>query len=231
MNNKIQRETQTNLEYLVKDNQAKKAVILFHGYGANMQDLYGLNDLIENHTEYDWYFPNGPMPLMLGGGMSRAWFPIDVEALELAMASGTHRGYADKYPEQFKEVLGLCETFIQNISKQYDELYLGGFSQGAMVATHLTFTKNITVKALICFSGTLIGKDILLKTESKNHNIPFFQSHGKQDAILSFEQAKDLFELLKLDGHTGEFIGFQGGHEIPFEVIKKWSEFMKRLSR
>jgi phospholipase/carboxylesterase len=230
MQQQVYKEERSKLDYLLKDNQAKKAFFVFHGYGASMYDLYGLNDVISTHHEYDWYFPNGPMPLMMGSMMSRAWFPIDVERLEQAMNNGTFRTYAQLYPPEFVEAIDLCEQFINSLSKKYDDIYIAGFSQGSMLATHLTFTRNIKVRALVNLSSTLIGKDRLLESESINQNLPFFQSHGENDPILSYEHAKDLFELLKLNGHTGEFVSFKGAHEIPSEVINKWDGFMKKLS-
>ena len=55
---------------------------------------------------------------------------------------------------------------------------------------------------------------------------PFFQSHGKNDPILSYQGAKSLFELLKLCGHEGEFVSFDGAHEIPEKVLMKSKDFI-----
>ena len=67
----------------------------------------------------------------------RAWFNIDMAELEQAMRTGSHRAFEDKNPEEFQKALPLVKTFINNLSKDYDEVIIGGFSQGAMISSHL----------------------------------------------------------------------------------------------
>lgn len=230
MNRKYLTDAITNIEYILTDNQAKIAVVLFHGYGANMQDLWGLCELIEGHKDYDWIFPNGTISLSNMMPNARAWFPIDIQELELAMAQGRHRTYADKYPSEFADILKTTEAFIQNLAKSYDSIIIGGFSQGSMLATHLCLTKSIEAKALICFSSTLIGEKELLRATSHNEKLPVFQSHGKHDPILSYADALRLKQFFDEHNYPVEFIAFNGGHEIPFEVINGWNKFMQKLS-
>lgn len=223
-------EKNSNLEYLKKDNGAKKAIFMLHGYGASMNDLAGLADVITTNESYDWIFPNAPESVDLGFAMQgRAWFPVNMQDLEQAMMSGTHRSFEDKCPEEFKSALSLAKIFIESISKDYDEIIIGGFSQGAMVCSHLSGSGFKKQKGLILFSGTLIAKDLLLDTLEGKKPVPFFQSHGKQDPVLNFAESMKLFELLKLNRFQGEFIPFDGAHEIPQIVVNKVSEYINRL--
>ncbi len=224
----VHNEKQSTLDYLKIDNKAKKAILMFHGYGASMYDLFGLGEAIEGHQEYDWFFPNGHIGLEMNMMMSRAWFNIDMVELEKAMQSGQHRDFSTQYPPEFEMALDKCNQFLNSQIESYDEVVLGGFSQGAMVATHLAGRNLERIKRLVCFSGTLIGQKELESLVSSEHKLFFFQSHGKQDLILGYPQAMSLFELLKLDGHRGEFIGFSGAHEIPMEVIQKCGKFLAR---
>lgn len=226
----ILKEDNSNLEYLKIDNQSKKAIFLFHGYGASMQDLYGLGQVIKTKEKYDWIFPNGPLSVPLGMHVEgRAWFPINMQDLEVAMMQGTFRNFADKFPEEFKNVLPIAKTFVEAIAKDYEEIIIGGFSQGSMVTSHITAMNIEKLKGLILYSGTLLGKDHLMDNLESTKPIPFFQSHGKQDPVLNYNEAMALFELLKLSRFQGEFVSFNGAHEIPMEVIVKTGEFLDRL--
>jgi phospholipase/carboxylesterase len=60
--------------------------------------------------------------------------------------------------------------------------------------------------------------------------VPFFQSHGKQDPVLNFAESMKLFELLKLNRFQGEFVPFDGAHEIPINVIHKVKDYINRLN-
>lgn len=224
---KVENEIKSQLDYLAVKNNSKKCIFMFHGYGASMMDLYGLAEHIDRNKEYDWYFPNGHLDLgqMGMGMMSRAWFPIDVAALELAMQSGKHRDFEDVYTAEFELALNKSKTFITEISKNYDDVVIGGFSQGSMITTHLVTDKNIDSKKAILFSSTLIGKN-QLEHNLRNKKISFLQSHGKNDPILGFEQAQNLYELLKQNNCDGEFIEFYGAHEIPSHVLEKTCEFL-----
>jgi phospholipase/carboxylesterase len=216
-----------NIEYISKKHNKSKAIILFHGYGANMQDLYGLASYMGD--EYDWYFPNGTQGLdhlgMYGG---RAWFSIDMVELQQMMMSGKFRKFADKSSSEFNASQELAIDFINHIKSDYEDVVIGGFSQGAMMASHVF--SEINPLGLLLFSATLIDRNSLIKKLEKVHPISFFQSHGKSDMVLEYSQAMDLFELLKLSKLGGEFIGFEGGHEIPMNVIEKANSYLKQLS-
>jgi phospholipase/carboxylesterase len=216
------------IEYLSAIKNKSKAIILFHGYGANMQDLFGLSQYMG--SEYDWYFPNGVQTLehlgMYGG---RAWFHIDMVELQKMMMSGQFRKFADKESAEFNQVQEEVIEYVANMANRYEEIIIGGFSQGAMLSSHI-FTR-CNPSGLILFSATLIDKTSLMtKLDSLKRPIKFFQSHGKEDAVLEYSQAMDLFELFKLYKMSGEFVSFTGGHEIPMHVIKKADEYLKGLS-
>lgn len=224
----IYKDENTNLKYLKINNQSKKLMILLHGYGASMNDLYPLGEYVQNAKSFDWIFPNAPIELQfMGMHSAHAWFPIDERALESAMMRGEHRKFHDLYPDEFDIALNLLEKFIE--AQNYTEIHIGGFSQGAMLSSHLQSYRVKNLKSLSLLSANLIGQDQLERVLSQSHKVPFFQSHGKVDNVLSYEYAKDLFESLKLGGLQGEFVSFNGGHEIPMDVLSKWNEFLGRF--
>ena len=51
------------------------------------------------------------------------------------------------------------------------------------------------------------------------------------DPVLNFNEAMSLFELLKLNRYQGEFVSFDGAHEIPYPVINKLGEFLERINK
>lgn len=232
MQPKVFKEESSKLEYLKNENGSDTAIIMFHGFGASMLDLYGLGDAIQPDKAIDWIFPNGFIPLNMGiGMMSRAWFPIDMIELERAMQAGTHRDFSGLYTDEFELAINTCQTFFDQLKKSYKKIIIGGFSQGAMVSTHLALKNSDSIEGLICFSGALIGKQQIMDLTENSQNFSFIQSHGKSDPVLGYEGAKSLFELLKLSGHEGEFISFDGAHEIPQKVVDKTSKFISRILR
>lgn len=205
------------LEYLEEKRDSKKVVILIHGYGANMHDLFELSSYLDLQKEFDFIFPNGPLKIEMGLGYEgRAWFPIDMSELEKHMRSGTFRSFSEINPPGLSDSLLLMQDFIRSIEAQYDEIILGGFSQGAMLTSLLLKEFKVIKKALL-FSGNLLAKDLL---DNSYSHLEFIQSHGTSDPILGFVGAQELYQELISKGARGEFVSFAGGHEISIKALE-----------
>lgn len=201
------------------------AVVMFHGYGANMQDLYPLMEMWDERTK-NWYFPNGVLPLPMGYYEGRAWFSIDMEALDRSIRTGEFRQMAESVPPEFDLTLHQQELFLRELSKKHRKIIIGGFSQGAMCASHLALRQNLNIHGLILLSGNLLAEQ---KFPSSARGVPFYQSHGTKDPILPMAGAKQLEQKLKSLNFQGELHVFEGGHEIPLKVINEVKEFISSL--
>jgi phospholipase/carboxylesterase len=203
-----------------------RAIILLHGYGADMHDLSSLREWLDPEQRWHWYFPNGPLRIPMGGyGEGRAWFPIDLAALEEAMRRGTTRDFSGDSSREFLQAVEGAEAFCQQIKDQHAELIIGGFSQGAMVTSHVAARDNVSLKGLVLLSGNLV--DLKTLEASTPPVIPFFQSHGQQDAVLGFTHAEALHALLVKKGLKGTWVPFRGGHEIPLPVLQGLKSFLE----
>lgn len=216
----------SNLNFLKAQGKSKTAIFILHGYGASMNDLAGLAPFLDSDNNFTWFFPDGPIGVDIGMHVQgRAWFPIDMNELQKAMMTGSHRSFADKNPKELQVSMDKCEAFIKANSKDFDQILIGGFSQGSMVTSHL-LDKFDKLTGYICLSGTLLNQSGLERTLENVAPIKFFQSHGKADQVLQYSQAMNLFELLKLYRMQGEFVSFDGGHEIPPQVLNKCKRFL-----
>ena len=82
---------------------------------------------------------------------------------------------------------------------------------------------------LILLSGSLIAKEEWVPLMGKRKGLPVFQSHGTDDPLLSFQTAETLRDLLTEHGLSLDWQEFQGGHEIPFFVLKQLGKFLQPL--
>lgn len=206
---------------------ADQCVVVLHGYGANEQDFAPLSEWMKLKQEVSWIFPRAPHPLSMAMGIeSYAWFPIDVEALEQAMQTGQYRQFSiDKMPG-FLEARQTLENFVEQLPFDPDKIHLGGFSQGAMLATELALCAKEGPRSLSILSGSFIkGLEWSEKMKNKK-SLAVFQSHGRSDPILSFEQARQLNQELENAGAQTEFLAFDGAHECPPPVIEAWARFL-----
>lgn len=209
----------------VKGDDPSVGIIFFHGYGANMHDLFPLWEMW--HAEKcNWYFPNGLLSLPMGYYEGRSWFSIDAEELEKAMREGRHRDLQSYLPPELNDTLKVLEGFITEISSRHKTLIIGGFSQGAMCASHLAMKENLKIDGLILLSGGLLANE---KFPKAARAVPFYQSHGTRDPILSVDGAKALEKKLQSLNFTGKLHLFEGAHEIPYPVINDVKHFLQKL--
>ena len=205
-------------------------VIFFHGYGADANDLLPLGEIISTKKTYNWLFPNGILEVPIGPAWTgRAWWNIDMMEIQRAMESGTHRDFSNDVPKGFEKARDMAFEMIKQLRVPWDQIILGGFSQGAMLATELYLRAPETPKGLVLMSGTLVCQEEWKKLIPARAGRRFFQSHGEADQVLGFKQAQKLETLLTQNGMKGSLMNFRGGHEIPQQVLNKIGEYINSL--
>jgi phospholipase/carboxylesterase len=214
----------TKLEYLKVENNSDTLIILLHGYGASQHDLFGLHEYL---GEFDFIFPNGPLEIPMGWISGFAWFPIDMEELNRSMLTGEKRRFEDKNPEMLNSSIEKVLKLAEDLGAKYKNVFIGGFSQGSMITSHVVALRPDLFNGFILFSSALINK-LQLENNLRNNQIkiPFIQSHGRGDGVLNYFDAKEMYEFMQKMGLQGEFVSFHGAHEIPMEVIQKTRQFL-----
>jgi len=205
-------------------------VVLMHGYGAPGTDLVSLWRELAVPREVRFVFPEGPLDLGFGG---RAWWPLDMARLQERFSkTGAERLIAEVpagIDEARAAVLELLAVLERDFSAAPAETVIGGFSQGAMLATDVVLRSERPFGALAVLSGTLISHDEWLPLMSARKGLPVLQSHGRADQVLPFELAERLRDELGQAGLPVEFVPFNGGHAIPSAVLTGLTQLIRRL--
>ena len=203
-------------------------VILFHGYGADANDLFSLGEMIPHADKFNWLFPNGRLEVPIGPGWTgRAWWPIDMMEIQKASERGEHRDFSDVTPPGLDKAFEMTSEMIRQMKLPWNKIILGGFSQGAMLATELYLRAPETPAGLMILSGTLLHQNNWSELAKNRSGESFFQSHGQRDPVLGFKQAQKLETLLTQAGMKGTLLGFPGGHEIPANVLQKAGAYLQ----
>jgi len=198
------------------------AIVLCHGFGATGDDLVALHRVIEVDRSTRWFFPEAPLEIDFGGGQSgRAWWPIDMERLMMMQARGEPRLLAQETPAGMAEARARLEGVLAELEADHrvvrTRTLLGGFSQGAMLATEIVLhAADRPFAGLIALSGALLCEDRWRPAgKASGPNIHAVVSHGRRDPILPFGSGEALRDLLNESGASVRFIEHGGGHEIP----------------
>lgn len=207
----------------------KKAVVLLHGFGADNQDLASLAEYVGSAPGVGWYFPNAPHTVPIGPHMTgRAWFPLRLSDLEQNKVEFT-QGLPPGMDRSANAILKAVESLRTKHGWSWNQIVLGGFSQGAMMAVEVALRAPERPAGVTIFSGSLVNESHLKALAAKKSGLKFFQSHGVQDLVLPFELAERFERVVSEAGWDGMLYGFRGGHEIPPPVLREWQSWLKSL--
>lgn len=223
MNNINKEATSTSsdsmvLKYLERrpkvESAKNKAIILLHGVGSNEQDLFSLAD----HFPDDFFViaPRGQFAL---GPGSYAWYQVDFSTGKPVFNA--------KQELSSREVI---IKFITQVKQKYnlDEVYLGGFSQGAIMSYSIGLTNPTKIKGIISLSGRLL--DEVRPLVIKNTDVQLlkvFVAHGIQDNILPIHYARDAKSYLTNLGVHLSYHEYDMGHQITSAVIQDMNAWLE----
>lgn len=204
-------------------------VVLLHGFGAPGDDLVPLAGALRAPPGTRFVFPEAPLDL--AGLEGRAWWMIDLVRFQQAIATGAIRDLSGEVPEGLAEArraLGACLDQVEaEMMGSGEPLYLGGFSQGAMLVTDYILRTDRTVQGLALFSGTLLAAKEWMPLMAKRAGLRCVQSHGMMDPILPYPLAETLRKLLEDAGWNVKFVPFPGPHTIPPAALEAFSEVLR----
>lgn len=196
-------------------------VILFHGFGADASDLESLKDHVPTTKKLNWLFPQGIIEVPIGPGWTgKAWWPIAMSTLA--------DDFSGIKPDGLIKAREVSNQMVAALGVPWNKIFIGGFSQGAMLAADLYLNAPETPAGLILLSGSLLNKDELKPLVANRKGEKFFQSHGELDNVLKMRGARQLESLLNAGGMKGGVVQFAGGHEIPMPVLAKLGDYLNQ---
>jgi phospholipase/carboxylesterase len=205
--------------------------VLLHGFGAPGDDLAQLWRQVCVPQSARFAFPEGPLEL---DRFCRAWWHVDLAALQAALAAGQMLDLTRSVPAGLAEARALVGRMLdelqQSLGVSGDRILLGGFSQGATLACDFALRDPRPLAGLALMSGTLLAESEWTALMSRRAGLPVLQSHGREDPLLPFSIAERLHSALAAAGLEVSWIPFTGGHAISGSVLDGLGRFITRLS-
>ncbi|MDJ1482677.1 alpha/beta fold hydrolase [Cytophagaceae bacterium YF14B1] len=207
------------LQYLIREPKVKaeknKAIILLHGVGSNEQDLFSLAGQLPD----DFYIIAARGPFALGGGRF-AWYNVDFS---------TGRPVIDV--EQELSSRNTIHRFVSQIKQKYhiDQLYLGGFSQGAIMSFSVALTYPNEVNQVIALSGRILEQhQVGVVPNDSFRKLNVFLSHGTQDGTLPIQYAREAKTFLEKLNVQLSYHEYNLGHSINNDVLKDLNRWLQK---
>lgn len=206
------------LQYLIREPRVKaerrKGIILLHGVGSNEKDLFRL----ANQLPEDFYIISARGPFMLGGDRF-AWYNVDFS---------TGKPVYDASQEEVSRDIIL--TFIRQIKLEYmlSDIYLGGFSQGAIMSYSIGLTQPKSVNGIVALSGRLLTEiQPLVKKGDELTKLKVFVAHGTQDRTLGIAYAREAKTYLTHQGVDLTYNEYENAHQISESVLRDLNNWLK----
>ncbi len=205
-------------------------IVLCHGFGAPGSDLVGLAEPFLQSPEIPtddvcFVFPEGPLdlaPMGMPGG--RAWWSINMAQLAAVYETRDYSVLTEVEPDGLRDASAQMSQAVSQILSAYDvrpeELFLGGFSQGAMLSTDVVLRTGLCPARLILLSGTLLCREEWSRLADVHPGCDVIQTHGTRDMVLPVEPSEWLRDLLAERGFRVQYRQFPGQHEVPLEALQ-----------
>jgi phospholipase/carboxylesterase len=219
------------LEVLAYGREGPPTFVLLHGYGSKAEDWIPFVDTIRIPAGGRFVFPRAPGFTVPPDGPvgGRGWWHLDLAAhippgRSIPDLSATRPAGIRDAAARVGDLLARIELHPGG------PVVLGGFSQGAMIASQVAFESDAPLVGLILLSGTLVDEATWQKHYARRQGLPVFIAHGRSDQVLPFRLAQRMREQLQEAGLQVTWHPFAGGHEIPAEVVDDLNRFIARLS-
>ncbi len=181
-------ELEYNIRQPLTESNAAPLIVLLHGYGADMNDLFSLASELPDEALI--IAPQAPHRLPWGG---YAWWNFQQ----------SDTGVKSDF-DQANRSIETLQLFLDQIEEKYsynrNKVILLGFSQGGMISYATAFRRPEFFCGVLALSSYLMP-EIMPEEEPNGSTLPpFFISHGTEDPVLSVEGAqKSRDYLLSLD--------------------------------
>lgn len=198
-----------------KSNKAP-AIIMLHGYGSNNKDLQSFSPHMDERLVQ--VYPRAPKSL---GQNKYCWYNLN------SRGEGLKYNFAD-----VKDIVDDIAKYLDQLTQYYnldpDQIYLGGFSQGAILSLSTALLHSEKLAKVVCLSGQLYPEIQSMVSESiHREGLSFFVTHGLQDKVLAYREMQEGVQWLQNQGFKVKWLSYPVAHTISkknFEDLLVWIE-------
>jgi len=202
------------LKFGVDVQDAKAAAILLHGRGGSAQDMLWLAEEI-NTRDVAFYCPRAAQ---------NRWYPNSAFAP------------LNSNEPDLSSALSLIDQMVEELILRgltLDKIVIGGFSQGACLASEYVARNAREYGGLFVLSGALIGPEGTPRDYPGEFNtMPVFIGGSDVDPWVSYEHLVETAEVLKRMGANVDFRTYPGmAHTVNQDEIEAVRELLAQISQ
>tara|TARA_Y100001978_G_scaffold107340_1_gene95901 strand:+ start:1218 stop:1859 length:642 start_codon:yes stop_codon:yes gene_type:complete len=188
-------------------------LVFIHGWGGNKNSFKKVAGSFAIKKSV-WFLPQAPY--LLDGEDKYSW---------------TFEKSPGKYERE--EPVQLMLNFLEEqVFSRFDskDVFLFGFSQGALVCYELLKILDKPIAGLFPISGFIADQNKTIKRiNAAQMNTPIVIGHGLKDEVVSFHESELAFNLLKNESSNVILESYKGGHKIGYSYIKKIRDLIHQI--
>ena len=184
-------------------------LVLLHGVGSSEHDLFGLASYLDPRLVI--VSPRGPLIHEQSGGA--AWYPVTFTPNGITADETVATESRDK-------ILRFVDEAVEAYGADPRRVYLGGFSQGAIMSLYVALTHPEAIAGAALMSGRLMPVAWEERaSDDRLRGLPILATHGLYDPVLpiaSGREIRDKLSTLPLDFTYREY---PMAHEVSNESL------------
>lgn len=188
------------------------AIFLIHGMGSNENDLVGLVSSLKETCHI--FSIRGPIAQPPG----YAFFTIE----------GYGKPHRAVFDQVIKDLQAFIEAKVEEHSIDSEQLFLLGFSQGAILSQSLALIMGNQIKGIVALSGYIPA---FVKEEyaiQPVNNLNAFISHGELDNVLPYEWGVASKEYFTEQGANVTFKSYSVAHGVAADNHRDLLAFLNK---
>lgn len=156
---------------------------------------------------------------MNGGMVMTSWY--DIKSLDKTKDNVEE---SDVHTNAYR-VMKVIDNEVKSIDNKYQNVFVGGFSQGACMSMHIGMTAKYNLGGIICFSGVLFQ---FTELNEERKDLPILISHGKYDQLIPEPLALTTYKRLFDGKYNTKYASYEIDHTISMEELESMKEFIEK---
>lgn len=209
----------TDLVYKVQQPSQKQektpVIIMLHGYGSNEEDLFDLA------KSFDGRFLTFSLRAPYAAdGQGYCWYKLDF------LPNKQFKHDYKQASESRKKILSFISQACKNYGADSTQVFILGYSQGAIMAYDVALNKPEKIKGVVALSGFILDETKKTKMDAfKIANVKFFIAHGNADNVVDYKAGEESAKFLQSKKNNVTFKSYDMPHAIigkELNDIKSW---------
>ena len=211
-----------HIHLIPKNGKYSHIIIFLHGLGdsPNSYSSFFLNEnVLPENFPIKIILLQSPF-LMTNGFPFPSWFTITKFPIDSEKCYNF-----EEAKKNSKIIIDVIEEEVKLIDGKYENIFVGGFSQGACLSLYTGLTYEHLLGGIISLSGALFSQTKILES---NKGIKIFVGHGEKDDVIPYKTNQE--SLKPIENFSGLFkYSYPNlAHSINGKEIQDLKNFLKK---